>query len=118
MTEKPFIHPATPARLVKKFKKVNYKYHKLAEEELSDETFEVNVKYVYELIHDGKEPNDTTATLREVRHRLCLRKYKRKNQNHQVKPEPAEEIIWWRRIGKERRNAHIRLGYEMDSKGT
>jgi len=65
------IHPNTPPKLVKKFRKCG-SFHKLADE------IEVNVKYVYELIVKGEQPNDTTENLREIRKRLHLTKRKRK----------------------------------------
>ena len=63
------VHPNTPPQLVKKFRKAG-SFHKLAD------ALEINVKYVYKLITEGLEPNDTTPRLREIRHRLGLRKYK------------------------------------------
>lgn len=60
-----FIHPNTPTRLAAKYKKLK-SYHAVAEDR------RVNVFYVHDLIHDGKEPNDTTPKLREVRRRLFL----------------------------------------------
>ena len=96
------IHPNTPPKLVKIFKRAG-SYHKTADE------IEVNVSYVYELITKGKEPNDTTPALREIRHRLGLRKYKPRNR---PKPPPVpEHIRWWRRVGKPVRDTIIEKLY-------
>jgi hypothetical protein len=97
-----FIHPNTPPKLVKKFKKAG-SFHKLADE------INVNVKYIHELITEGKEPNDTTPTLREVRHRLYLRKYKPRNR---PKPPAPKHLIWWNNIGKEMRHFIVKLIYQ------
>jgi len=98
-----FIHPNTPPRLVKKFRKAG-SYHKLADE------IEVNVSYVFDLIAYGKEPNDTTPKLREIRHRLGLRKYKPRNK---PKPTPApKHLIWWNNQGKDKRHAIVKKIYE------
>jgi hypothetical protein len=76
------IHPNTPPKLVKKFQKAG-SFHKLADE------IEVNVKYVYELITQEREPTDRTPKSREIRHRLGLRKYKPRNR---TKPAPRQNI--------------------------
>jgi len=99
----PFIHPATPPRLVKAFKRAG-SYHKLAEA-LSDEKFTMNVRYPYELIHKGIEPTDRTVLGREIRHRLYLKRYKPKPRR--PKPPAPKHLIWWNNIGKRMRHMII-----------
>jgi len=97
------IDPNTLPSLVKKFRKAG-SYHKLAEE------IEVNVSYIFDLITAGREPNDSTPRLREIRHRLGLRKYKPRNR---PKPKPApKHLIWWNNIGKEMRHAIVEKIYK------
>ena len=99
-----YIHPNTPPRLVKAYKRAG-SYHKLADE------IGVNVRFVYELITDGKEPNDTTPALREIRHRLGLKR--RKPRAPKPKPPPApKHLIWWNNIGKEMRHLIVERLYK------
>ena len=97
------IHPNTPPKLVKKFRKCG-SFHKLADE------IGVNVRYVHELITEGKEPTDRTARSREIRHRLALRKYKPKDR---PKPPPApKHLQWWNNIGKQMRHTIVERLYK------
>ena len=48
----PFIHPATPKKLIREFRKCKYKYHDLARAR------GVNVYHIYQLIHHGKLPSN------------------------------------------------------------
>lgn len=82
-----YIHPNTPPRLVRRFHKAG-SFHKLAEER------RVNIRYVYELITQGIEPNDTTPKLREIRTRLYLRKHKPRGKPKPSRPlSPADKGI-------------------------
>lgn len=73
-----FIHPATPPRLAKLYKKLG-SMHKVAHER------EVNIRYVQNLITKGEEPSDRTPALRAIRSKLYLRKYRRKQRGRKPK---------------------------------
>ncbi len=92
------IHPNAPPKLVNAFQKAG-SFHRLSQ------NIGVNVFYVHKLMIKGEEPNDTTPKLREIRHRLGLRKYK---PSQRPKPPPApKHLVWWNHIGKEMRHAII-----------
>jgi len=99
----PFIHPSTPPRLVKRFKALDGKYHKLAEDR------KVNVRYVYELIAEGKEPTDRTEKSRAIRRALFLPARKR---TRSAQPKPPEWVIpvkrGIRKMAKETRHSIFR----------
>lgn len=103
---KPYIHPATPPKLARAFRNAKngkgegYKYHVLAER------LGVNTKPLHDLIHYGKEPTDRTAKGREIRKRLFLRRYKRRQKKENQVPfrEMPAYLKWWRSIKKERRH--------------
>ncbi len=57
-TQAPYIHPATPPKLIKAFKRARYKYHPLAQAR------GVNVYWVHQAIRYGKRPpNDNIAKM-------------------------------------------------------
>jgi hypothetical protein len=99
------IHPNTPPRLAAKYKKAG-SFHALAEQ------IKVNVSYVYDLIKDGIEPNDTTPKLREVRKRLFLKARKKARAARQSLPEHRR---WWNRQDKD---VIIKQLYELNCKDT
>jgi len=105
----PYIHPNTPPKLAAKFKKAK-SYHVLAEQ------IGVNVRYVFELLTDGKEPNDTTPGLREIRRKMFL-SARRKNRQR-AKPKPKQELPahrrWW--MNQDQDNL-IRQLYEINKDG-
>ena len=98
------IHPSTPPKLVKKFRRAG-SFHKLADE------IKVNVKYVHELITEGKEPTDRTELGREIRHRLGLRKHKPRASPRPKPPAAPKFLQWWNNIGKEMRHTIVERVY-------
>ncbi len=58
-----------PPKLARIYQRLG-SYHKTAEE------IGVNVRYVYDLLAQGKEPPDRTARLRDIRRRLGLPRYR------------------------------------------
>jgi len=113
---KPFIHPATPPKLVSAFRKAKnkkgdgYKWHIL------EENIGVNVKLLHDLIHYGKEPTDRTENGRSTRVKLFLPRRKRRKRGEPVRQytEPPEEIKWWRSLKKDARRAYIQNIYQLD----
>ena len=104
MTKHPlFIHPSTPPKLIREFRKARYKYHVLAKAR------GINVKYVHEMIKYGKEP--TNANIRE---KLFLPKKPRAERVKKPYIEPPEHIKWWRSLTKEYRNSFIQITYELE----
>jgi hypothetical protein len=97
----PFIHPATPPRLVKRFKALGYKYHRLADE------LSINVAHVYNLINKGKEPKD-----KDIRRALFLPSRKRspgaKTNPHIWLPGEKKMTVRINRAAKETRKAVLR----------
>jgi len=84
-----YIHPNTPPKLAARFKKAK-SYHVLAEQ------IGVNVRYVFELLTDGKEPNDTTPKLREIRRKMFLSARRKNRKAHRAKPKPMPaHRRWW-----------------------
>lgn len=102
----PFIHPNTPPKLAAKFKRAK-SYHVLAEQ------IDVNVRYVFELIADGKEPNDTTPALREIRKKLHLSARKAHRRRAKPKEQPAHRK-WWNEQGPAGRDSIIKQTYELN----
>jgi len=91
---KPFIHPVTPGKLKSAFRKASYKYHRLAQQ------IGVNVKYIYELIHDGNEPVNP-----EIRLKLFLPRHPRRPRTERPPKPPLPEYEQrWRRLTKEQRD--------------
>lgn len=99
----PYIHPATPPRLVKRFKALGYRYHALADE------IEVNPGTVYNLIAKGKEPTDKTEKGRAARRAMYLPSRKR---SATPKPQPPEWVKpikrGIRKMAKDTRKAVLR----------
>ena len=105
-TMKPFIHPRTPPKLKAAFRQVEYKYHDLVSK------LKVNPRYLYDLIANGIEPNDTTKKLQEVRIKMFLPRRKRKKATNPKTPVVVpNHIYWWRRLPKETRNDIIRQAW-------
>ena len=73
MNTTPKIHPNAPPKLVKKLYKCG-SFHKLADE------IGVNVAHIHRLITAGIEPTDRTEHGREIRQRLSLPRYKRRQR--------------------------------------
>ena len=110
---KPFIHPATPSKLKTEFRRARYKYHVLAK------AIGINVKYIHDLIHYGKEPTDQSEKGRNIRVKLFLPKKSRKAQERTRQyTEPPEEIKWWRSLKKDARRAYIQNIYQLDGGGS
>jgi len=76
------IHPNTPPKLVKLLRKCG-SFHKAAEET------RVNVWFIHKLVTQGKEPTDHTPKGREIRRRMFLPRYKRRNRAR--KPQTKEQ---------------------------
>jgi len=107
MKIKPFIHPATPSKLKTAFRRARYKYHVLAK------ALGINVKYIHDLIHYGKEPTDQSEKGRNIRVKLFLPRKSRKAQERTRQyTEPPEYIKWWRSLKKERRHNLIMMSWE------
>jgi hypothetical protein len=103
------IHPNTPPRLAKKYKELK-SFHAVAEDR------RVNVSYIHALIAEGKEPNDTTPKLREVRRRLFLSTRKKRRQADPASPKPPMPVHrqWWMSLDKSQRENIIRQTYELN----
>lgn len=91
----PFIHPNTPPKLVRLFKKLECKYHRVAD------TQGVNVAHVYKLINSGKEPKSP-----DIRRALFLPRNPRKPGRAPKPQTPIQKAI--RRMAKETNDAVIR----------
>ena len=102
MTDKPFIHPATPSKLKTEFRRARYKFHALAKAR------GINVRYIHDLISKGIEPTNPN-----IRQKLFLPK-KPRNARAEPKPytEPPEHIKWWRSLKKDIRQYAIQDLYE------
>lgn len=100
------IHPNTPPQLVKAYRK-HRSYHKTAD------ALDVNVSYVHDLITKGIEPNDTTPTLRTIRNRLFLPKYRRRAASKPRQPKP-EHRRWWQSIGPDGRELIIKQMHDLN----
>jgi hypothetical protein len=98
---KKICHPNTPEKLVSLFVKHRKKYHVLADR------LEVNVGYVYDLIHYGKEPTKKTAKGRLARKRLFI---------EQVKKVKPNFIIKWSHLPTEERHKVIKSYLEHKEK--
>lgn len=85
-------HPNAPNKLVSLFIQYDKKYHRLAQE------IKVNVRYVYELLHYGKEPTKKTLKGRKARERMFL--------DNQPKKKP-DFIVAWDHLPKEERHKVI-----------
>ena len=113
---KPFIHPATPPKLVSAFRKAKnrkgegYKIHILAED------MQINVRYLFDLIANGKEPTDQTENGRAIRVKMFLprRKHRKRGEAVRQYTEPPEYIKWWRSLKKAARRAYIQNIYQLD----
>lgn len=81
------IHPNTPPKLVKILRKCG-SFHKAAE----DEEINVNVFWVFQLVTKGIEPTDRTPKGREIRHRLGLPRYKRRQRARQPQTQTQKAI--------------------------
>lgn len=116
MKTKPFIHPATPPKLVSAFRKAKnnkgqgYKWHVL------EENIGVNVKILHDLIAYGKEPTDRTEHGRATRVKIFLPRRKRRKRGEPTRPytEPPEEIKWWRSLKKDKRREIIQTVYQLE----
>jgi len=97
MTKHPvYIHPATPKKLITDFRRVDYKYHHLAE------LRSVNVYYIYQLIKYGKEPTNPNT-----RQALSLPRKPKSERKPRREPKPQPEYVkWWRSLTTESRH-HI-----------
>jgi len=102
----PYIHPNTPPKLAARFRKAK-SYHVLAEQ------IGVNVRYVFELLTDGKEPNDTTPKLREIRRKMFLSARRKNRQRAKPKPKPAHRR-WWKELGPTGQDSIILQTYELN----
>lgn len=108
---KPFIHPATPPKLKTEFRRARYKFHVLAQAR------GINVKFIHDLIHYGKEPTDRTENGRNIRVKLFLPRKRRLRQGEpEPRPysEPPEEIKWWRSLKKDARRSYIQNIYQLE----
>ena len=90
-----YIHPNKPPKLVAAFKKAG-SYHALAEE------IKVNVWFIHRLMAQGIEPGDRTPKSREIRRRMFMTKYKRRNRKR-APQTPMQKAI--RAMAKETRKA-------------
>jgi len=121
---KPYIHPNCPRRLAAAYhfarnaRGEGFKIHILAEQR------GINVRYLYNLIVKGIEPNDTTEKLRAVRKAMFLPARKRKARAVIAEKRDViipEHVRWWRELPKSTRDKiiqaeHAGYIYELENR--
>ena len=98
---KPTFNDRIPIRLQKEDRKVNFKFHALADH------LGVNVRYIYDLLKRGREPTNPV-----IRKKLFLPKHPRRPKT--INPQPLE-VRWWRRQSKEYRRSIILSAYKKEN---
>lgn len=114
MQIKPFIHEKTPAKLRTAFRRAKNRRGEGYKLDILAKNLGVNIYYLYKLIKNGIEPNDTTEKLQEVRAKMFLPRHKRKphKERKPVLPMP-NYLVWWRSLPKEDRAGIIAQAWKQ-----
>lgn len=96
-------HPNTPYKLKIIYRKFKGKYHPLSI------FLKINVRYVYDLVVNGKEPTDKTSKGQEARIKLFLPAKKKiiREKKEIVKKAKPDFIVQWDHLPKEERHKVI-----------